>query len=317
MRIRLGYVAICKTLDKISYNHTITYTHYQKLSESERLLRLDSIIKKNLEHLFLILQYNVLNHISFFRFSHNLIPLATHQEVSFDYITPYLEMWEKIGRYIKENQMRIDSHPDQFCVLNSIHESVFDQSVQMLTFQYELYKAMGIKGKVILHVGSSAPNKDDALKRFVSHFRLLPSHIQDMILLENDDKTFTVNETLSLCEMLGIPMVLDFHHYRCNPGNDDIHVLLPRILKTWEDSGLPVKMHFSSPKSRKEKRSHSVTIDVKQFISFLEILKPYQTDIDIMLECKGKDESLFRLSRQLRFYTDYSFLNETTFEILE
>lgn len=315
MRIRLGYVAICKTLDKVSYNHTMTYTNYQKLSEEIRKEKLDSIIKTNLDHLFLILNYNVQNHISFFRFSHNLIPLATHQGVSFDYITPYLDRWRKIGNYIKEHQLRMDSHPDQFCVLNSIHESVLKQSIEMLSFQYELYKSMGIPGKVVLHVGSSVPNKKVALERFVSHFQLLSSEIQEMILLENDDKTFTAGETLSLCETLHVPMVLDYHHYRCNPGNDDIKLLLPRILKTWESTGLPPKMHFSSPKSRKEKRSHSVTIEVNQFISFLELLKPYQTDIDIMLECKGKDESLFRLSRQLRFYTNYHFFNETIFEI--
>lgn len=311
MRIRLGYVAISKTLEEISYNHTITYTNYQKLKKEEQFFKLDSIMNQNLDNLLLILKYNVQNQISFFRFSHNLVPLATHNKVPFDYITPYKEKWKKIGDFILKHKLRVDTHPDQFCVLNSIHESVVIKSIEMLKFQEKIYQAMGIDGHFILHIGSGIPDKESAKERFRHVFHTLPKKIQKMILLENDDKTFTVQDTLELCEQLKIPMVLDYHHYLCNKGNLRLEKVLKRILNTWND--LPVKMHFSSPKSQKEKRAHSAVIDVHKFISFLNLLAPYQTDIDIMLECKGKDESLFRLSRQLQFYTNYQFLNNSTF----
>ena len=32
-----------------------------------------------------------------------------------------------------------------------------------------------------------------------------------------------------------------------------------------------------------------------------------------MLEVKQKDDALFRLVRQIKFYTDYKFLDDTTF----
>ncbi len=315
MKIRLGYVAIAKTIDDISYNHTITYTHYSKLPEEEQSAKLKNIIHTNLDNLLKVLKYNLQNKIFFFRFSHNLIPLATHKDVHFDYITPFLEQWQKIGNFIKKHNMRIDSHPDQFCVLNSVNQDIVEQSIKMLKFQYDVYQAIGIEGHVVLHIGSSTPNKESAMKRFHNTYKMLPKEIQKMILLENDDKTFTAEETLKLCELLHIPMVLDYHHHLCNHEKKDIKPILERILNTWKDTSLSPKMHFSSPKSQKEKRAHNIIIDAHKFISFLEILSIYNTDVDIMLECKGKDESLFRLSRQLHFYTKYKFINQSTFII--
>lgn len=315
MKIRLGYVAIAKTLDDISYNHTMTFTHYEKLEKKERNQKLDRIMKENLTNLLLVLKYNVQNKIFFFRFSHNLVPLATHDKVDFDYITPYQKEWKKIGDYIKKHNMRIDSHPDQYCVLNSTNPKTIENSIEMLKFQYTLYKAMNIEGFVVLHIGSSAPDKKTAMQKFCDTINKLPVYLKKMILLENDDKTFTVSETLELCEKLQIPMVLDYHHYICNPGKDNLNHLLKRILDTWQNIPYPPKMHFSSPKNRKEKRAHHLVIDAHKFIKFLTLLKPFETDIDIMLECKGKDESLFRLSRQLRFYTNYKFETPTSFII--
>ncbi len=46
--------------------------------------------------------------------------------------------------------------------------------------------------------------------------------------------------------------------------------------------------------------------------SLEEIIK-YNQDVDIMLEAKAKDEALFRLVRELKYKTNYKFINDTTF----
>ena len=66
-----------------------------------------------------------------------------------------------------------------------------------------------------------------------------------------------------------------------------------------------IVIHFSSPKSQKEKRTHHFYIDYSSFIKFINLLIPIQKDIDIMLESKGKDEALFRLLRQLHHYKPF------------
>lgn len=64
---------------------------------------------------------------------------------------------------------------------------------------------------------------------------------------------------------------------------------------------------------KKEYRSHSDYIDYNEFIKFLEQVKKYNKNIDIMLEAKAKDEAVFRLIRQLKYKTNYKFIDDTSF----
>lgn len=316
MQIRLGYVAICLTLN-LAASKTMTFTRYQKLSKEVASDEIKNKIIQNFDSLEQILIYNYKNDIHFYRMSHNLIPLATHPQVPLDYIKPYQDRWQKIGQMIKKFQMRVDIHPDEYCVLNSPNPEVIKSSKNILKFGKEIFKAMHISGQMVLHVGGAYNNKTEAIERFKNNFLKLDKELRNMIILENDDKTFNVKEVLLICEELKIPMVLDYHHYLCNNEGENIKDYLPRIIQTWKNMGLPPKMHFSSPKSLKEPCSHSEYIDAKKFIDFLDLLKDLKTDIDIMLECKAKDDALFKLIRELKYYTDYSFLDSTTINIKE
>ena len=133
-------------------------------------------------------------------------------------------------------------------------------------------------------------------------------------IIENDDKTYTAQETLNLCNELHLPMVLDIHHHNCNNSNDDIYKLIPKIFKTWENEKLPPKLHFSSPKTGEKDRKHADFINPNDFINFLENIKTFNTDIDIMLECKEKDLALFKLVSDIRnIKPDYKWIDESTF----
>ncbi len=315
MKIRLGYVGTPITIPNITYSSTVTYTNYLKLGEQKGLEKIDQVIQSNFHHLKKVLHYNLQNNITFYRLSQNLIPLATKKEVSFDYSIPYQQQFSEISQIIHRHHMRIDTHPDQFCVLNSTKKEVVEQSIQILKFHYQLLTNLKMPPHMILHIGSNTFGKKQAMARFKKQFLKLPNELQKSIYLENDDKTFTVNDTLSLCEELHVPFVLDYHHHCCNHEQLDLTLLLPRIVNTWKDTKLNPKMHFSSPKNRKEFRSHSEYLDIQAFLKFLKILQPLATDIDIMLECKAKDDALFRLMRQIQFYTDYQIINESTFLI--
>ena len=83
MLIRLGYVAISKTLeDSISYNN-ITYTDFIKTNNFDKL---NDVIISNFNTLNSILKYNKKNNIHFYRLTSKFIPLATHKNLNFDYI---------------------------------------------------------------------------------------------------------------------------------------------------------------------------------------------------------------------------------------
>ena len=98
MKVRLGYVALSKTIDNLTTSSTITYTNYKEKNYTvDKLLE---ITKNNLDNLNELLIYNIKNNIHFYRLTSKLVPLATHNDVNFDYITPLKDTYEKIGNLI-------------------------------------------------------------------------------------------------------------------------------------------------------------------------------------------------------------------------
>ena len=312
MKVRLGYVALSKALDDVTTSSTITYTNY--INKNYNTSKLLEITKNNLDSLYEIIKYNVKNNFHFYRLTSKLVPLATHDKVDFDYITPLLDEYKKIGKLINDNNIRVDTHPDQYAVLNSMDSKIVKNTVEILEYHYKIMEALGIKDKIIiLHVGSSACGKKASITRFINNFNKLPDYIKKCIAVENDDKVYNIKDVLELCHKINVPMVLDYHHFICNNEKEDINNYLKEIINTW-DGKLP-KMHFSSPKSKlkKEFRSHSDYINKECFIEFINILKKQDKDIDIMLEAKAKDDAISRLVRCLKYETNYKFVNETTF----
>lgn len=312
MRVRLGYVALSKALEDVTTSSTITYTNY--INKNYNTSKLLEITKNNLDSLYEIIKYNVKNNFHFYRLTSKLVPLATHDKVNFDYITPFLDKYKKIGKLINDNNIRVDTHPDQYTVLNSMDSKIVKNTVEILEYHYKIMDALGIKDKIIiLHVGSSACGKKASITRFINNFNKLPDHIKKCIAVENDDKVYNIKDVLELCHKINVPMVLDYHHFICNNEKEDINDYLKEIIDTWCEK-LP-KMHFSSPKSKlkKEFRSHSNYINKESFIEFINIIKKQDKDIDIMLEAKAKDDAISRLVRCLKYETNYKFVNETTF----
>ena len=314
MKVRLGYACLSKAMNNITTSSTITYTNY--INKNYTVNKLLDVTKSNLDALKELLIYNVKNNIHFYRLTSKLVPLATHNKVSFDYIKPLADKYKEIGNIINENDMRVDTHPDQYAVLNSMDKKIIKNTFKILEYHYKVLKALKINNPIIiLHVGSSACGKKASITRFINNFNKLPEHIQKCITVENDDKIYNIKDVLNLCTKLNIPMVLDYHHYICNNDEEKIEDYIKEIMNTWKN--INPKFHFSSPKSnlKKELRSHHDYINSDDFIKFINILKPYNKDVDIMLEAKAKDDAISRLVRELKYKTNYNFLDETTFII--
>lgn len=313
MKIRLGYACISKTLSNVTTSSTITYTTFQKDKDYKKI---DTAIKSNLNALKEILTYNIKNNIHFFRLSSKLIPLATKSDVIFDYIDPYKDYYNSIAKIIKDNKLRIDFHPDEFCVLNSTKSEVVKNSIAILEYHYNLLKALEIKNKIlVLHIGGNTFGKKNSISRFINNFNTLSKEIQESIAIENDDKIFNIRDCVYISKNINVPVILDYHHHICNHDELDINDYLKDILSSWHNT--TPKMHFSSPKNKTKKdfRSHNDYINVDAFINFIDILKPFNHDVDIMIEAKAKDEALFRLVRELKYKTNYTFIDDTSFEV--
>jgi len=318
MRIRLGYVAIALNLGKVTSSSTLTYSRYLKMKEEDRLKKLKEITYSNIQSLEKILKYNIDNNIHFYRMTSNLIPLATHPEVMWDYLKYFKKDLEYIGKLIKNNNLRVDAHPDQFNVINSDKESVVENTLTNLNMQVDLFEAMNYEdGKMVIHIGGAKGGKEIASQRFIENIKKFPKRISSRLIIENDDKTFNAREVLNISKDTNLPIVFDVHHHNCNNCEEDINILLPEIFKTWENEKLPSKLHFSSPRDFENERKHSDFIDAKKFLEFIYNAKEsVDKDFDIMIEAKKKDITLNKLVEDLKFLDkNIRFIDNSTFEI--
>lgn len=301
MKIRFGYVANALGLWDASPSKSVTFARYSSLPKQERMEKLKEVTAQNIQHTKRILYYNLAHEIALYRFSSSLVPLATHPEVMWDFVTPFKLEWEELGRLVSKGNMRTSFHPNQFTLFSSPRDSVTFNSIKDMEFHYTMLSAMGITQQSIvnIHIGGAYGNKKETLIRFHQNFKKLPQHIKSITTLENDDKTYNIKETLFACEQENIPMILDFHHYMANKGEHDISNYLDRIFNTWKFSSLTPKVHLSSPKSEKEYRSHADYVSLAFVRPFLEAAKELNQDFDIMIEAKAKNLAMHQLIEEI------------------
>ncbi|PEE40029.1 UV DNA damage repair endonuclease UvsE [Bacillus pseudomycoides] len=319
MLVRLGYVAMSVHLNNASPSQTMTYAQFQRIKDREAAIhKLERIANSNLENCLRLLKHNKGHDIAFFRLSSKLIPLANHEELlDWNYIRPLKEKLKEVGEYARRMKMRIDFHPDHFVVLNSPQENILKQSIKTLQMHRKLLKGMGIQRshRSVLHVGGGYDDKELALERFIENWSNVPASIQEMIMLENDDTTFSLKETLYLGEKLAVPVVFDLHHHMMNNDEEDWYEDWDRVVNTWKTSLLPIKMHISSPREGNDPRAHADFINADAFLSFLQKIKGSVSQIDCMIEAKKKDESLFQLIRDLGTKSEVEMIDGGSFYI--
>ncbi|TCJ02821.1 UV DNA damage repair endonuclease UvsE [Cytobacillus praedii] len=301
MKIRFGYVANALGLWDASPSKTLTFTRYSALPKEERLEKLKAVTAQNIYNTKRILYYNLANEIELYRFSSSLVPLATHPEVMWDFVTPFKTEWEELGQIVKQLKLRPSFHPNQFTLFTSHKEEVTTNSIKDMEYHYTMLQAMGILEQAIIniHIGGAYGDKETALNRFHENITNLPNQIKKITTLENDDKTFNVEETLRTCEKENMPMILDYHHHLANKGGVDLSIYLQRIFNTWEQTNLLPKVHLSSPKSESAFRSHADYVSIEFVLPFLKMVKEINMDIDIMIEAKMKNLAMQMLVEEI------------------
>lgn len=316
MKIRFGYVATALDLWDASPSKTLTFTRYAKLPKKERMDTLKKVTAQNLNHTKRILYYNIAHEIELYRFSSGLVPLATHPEVMWDFITPFKKDWKELGQLIKKFQIRPSFHPNQFTLFTSTRDEVTDNAVKDMEYHYKMLEAMnGLeKGVINIHIGGAYGDKATSLIRFHENLKKLPDNVKSKMTLENDDKTYNVEETLLVCEKENVPMVLDYHHYMANKGEVALEEYLPRIFDTWKQRELVPKVHISSPKTDKEYRSHADFVSLEFVLPFLKMAKELNRDFDIMIEAKQKNLAMQRLVEEVAAIRGVKRITSSTVE---
>jgi UV DNA damage endonuclease len=304
-------------LQNASPSQTMTYKQFSLLQNREAGKRkLERIAQANLHNTLRVLKHAAAHDIKFYRMTSRLIPLANHGELlDWDYMSPLTDELREIGLFADKHKMRLDFHPDHFVLINSPKKEVLKNSIKTLQLHYKLLKKMGINTmhRCVMHVGGNYKETDVALERFLQNWAYVPVPLQEMIMLENDDTSFTMDDALYLCEKLAVPLVFDYHHHLAYHHDENWTQHWPRVLESWKRSPLPLKMHISSPKSEKQFRHHADFVDADMFFDFLKEIKGSVNQIDCMIESKKKDMALFQLMRDVKKRSDIEIIDQASF----
>ena len=249
------------------------------------------IINHNLDLLDKVIDYNYENNILLFRISSDLIPFGSSSLNPINWQEMYASKLLEIGNKIKKYQMRVSMHPGQYTVINSLKEEVIINSINELKYHADFLDLMGLDSthKLILHIGGIYGDKENAIKRFIDTFYKLPNNVKERLVIENDDKSYNINDVLFISNIINIPVVFDNLHHEVNKyGNNNDQYWINLASKTWKKKDGKQKIHYSQQAIDKKNGSHSETIDLK---IFKEYLKEINTELDIMLEVKDKDIS--------------------------
>lgn len=302
MKIRIGYVSQNLT-NNITPSHTITVSNLNKIQTKEKKIqRLVEIGKTNLKNTLDILKWNVEQGIYVYRLSSKLIPLATFEGFKWDYLTLLKEDFKKVGDFIRQNKIRVSAHPDHFSVMNTPNKDIFRNTIRDLEYHVDFLTAMGLdqRYKLVVHVGGVYGDKSYGKANFVDNFYQLPQRIQNRITLENDDKSYTLQDVIEIYNIINIPIVLDVHHFDVNHQGKELEVSqVEQVFNTWNQEYFPPKIHFSTPRNETQKRAHAEYINPKDFKKFVKLVTPLQRDFDVMLEAKAKDLAVIKLRTNL------------------
>ena len=309
--MKIGYPCINNSVP-----HTSSST-FRLVSYSEN--RLIQTIRDNLTHLNQILKYNVKNILLFFRISSGLIPFASHPICKFSWYKFFQSEFKQIGDYIKKYNIRITMHPDQFVILNSPDNKIIENSINELKYHSQVLDTMGLDdtAKIQIHVGGVYGNKLEARDRFIktynNHSKLATADdsIKRRLVIENDDRLYSLKDCLQINQQTGIPIVFDSFHHECYSNEEQLlpqQIALQRAMSTWKSSedGLPI-VDYSSQDTRNKvdnkssrKGKHAETIDTSLFRKFLK--ETEGLDFDVMLEIKDKEKSALKALEVVREY---------------
>lgn len=284
--MKIGYPCINLALP-CRAGRTFRLRHYSK----ERLCE---TVDNNLSCLQSILEYNKNKRIRFFRITSDLVPFASHAVNTFPWQDHFKKKFKKIGSFIRHNKMRVSMHPDQFTLINSRDRLIYQRSLKELKYHADILDLMQLPftAKIQIHVGGVYGDKRTSIERFIKRYKMVPESIRRRLVIENDERSYSLEDCMFINKTLRIPVVFDTLHHHLKNNGETIESALGLMVKTWQRrDGLPI-VDYSSQQPDAVTGKHAETIDIKHFKKFLKQTQKY--DFDIMLEIKDKEKSALK-----------------------
>lgn len=228
---------------------TTTATAMMRLGKRERLARLAELCLVNAEALLSALGYCAAHGIGAFRVNSQILPIKTHPTAGYAVeelpgSSAIIARYRECGAFAREHWLRPSFHPDQFVVLNSPNPRTLEHSLAELDYQAEVAEWIGAD-TINIHGGGAYGDKPSALRALRTNIERLPERVRSRLTLENDDKVYTPEDLLPICNGTDVPLVYDVHHHRCCPDGSTLEAATQAARETW--GRREPLFHISSP----------------------------------------------------------------------
>ena len=257
-------------------------------------------LSRSIQYLDAVFDYLEQIDVRVYRMSSSTVPYGTHPDLpEFDYrrqIEQCAARLGALGEKARRLSLRLSTHPGQYTVINSPDESLAAKSRLDLEQDALLLDALGQpeEAVVVVHVGGAYGDHDRALARWARAFERLSERAQRRVVVEHDERSFSLADVLRLHDRTGVRVVYDLHHDRCNPSEERG---LPDALATWPAHVRP-KAHLSSPRLALPRPRLEAHADFVAPWDLRALLASATRPLDVMLEAKAKDLALLWLRRQ-------------------
>ena len=277
--------------------------------EEKGIETLKQKIIQNLKDLLTMIEWNEQNGIKVFRLSSEMFPHKSNPRVEdydFEFAKPLLK---QIGQLAKKYNQRLTFHPGQFNVVGTPVKKAYQQTIVDLSWHADVLDLIGCgpDSVMVVHGGGLYGDKNATIKRWYCQFLKLPENVRKRLVLENCEKCFSIEDCLVISKLINIPVVFDTHHFDCYNKLHPEETLkpaeyyIPLILDTWKKRGIKPKFHVSEQGCGRIGHHSDYIEEIPKYL--LEIPEKYGVEIDIMIEAKKKEQSIFKL------YEKYPFLN--------
>lgn len=300
LSIQLGFACINTELRKQNIFCSRT-CRLETILKTGGIKLVKKLIRKNLDDLEKLVDWNYEYGIRFMRISSELMPHVTNPDAPKYSIEQFRSKLQRIGKKARWYKQRLTFHPGQFNILSTPKKDVLDKTRDELEWHATILDMMGMDqdSVMIIHGGGLYGDKESAINRFIDNYKTMPECVKRRLVLENCEKCYNIEDVLRISNVCNIPIVFDTHHYNCyNICKDCLphppEYYIPYILESWKRKDIKPKFHVSEQRCDSRLGAHSDYIEeIPNYL--LEIPEKYGVDIDIMIEAKMKERSVFKL----------------------
>lgn len=232
------------------YNFITTTAKWMFANKKDSQQRLDEIVAWNancvLALVAMVAKYP--KSLRMVRIGSDVFPFYTHPDLKHLYKTsktfiPAQDLLAEAGNIARKFDVKLSFHPGQFCVLASDRPHVIENSIDEFEYHCDIIRMMGFgRSKLDMKCNVHLSGKGGA-EQFRSTYKRLSKVAKNVITLENDEYSATLDDLIPLADLVGI--VLDVHHYWIYHGEYIKHTdpRLDIIEESWGD--VRPTMHYS------------------------------------------------------------------------